>query len=446
MEDNTIESGLDLSLPAKSNSSCEIKFITMLLILVLLVSIANLVIVLRPGLKPTAQSQQLSAEQTRQLAAKLSSRNLYLPAVKVWQDYLAQAKPDDTQRAKILFQIAGLLAKAGQHEQAIEYYYRSEMAAKLDELTPEINSRIKDCFQQMGNFSALRHEIAERTGIDTSAKTEGDVIAEIGPEKITAVTLDAFIEEQVDAQLNMYAAFMPAEQLNEQKKQMLAQSADLRAKQQALQAYLVGELLYRKALDDNITEDPQVKETLAMQSKSFLGQHVLNAELAAKVNVTETDIQTYYQANKEKYIEQEKAKISNISAESEDAAKAIIASIQAGDQVDGFIETDVTKGSPIAGINGPENLAEMIFAATAGTLLDKPVQTETGWEVIRVDTKQPARQMLFEEVAQQIMGELTQLKNRDVQQQFIMTLMDEYNVIIHNAPLAEMPDSEKNQN
>jgi len=442
MEDNTTESGLDFSLPQKSSSGCGQKFIILLLILVLLAGLANLAIVLRPNLKPAAGPQQFSAEQTRDLAARLSSRNLYLPAVKVWKDYLAQAKPDDTQKAKILFQIAGLLAKAGRNEQAIEYYYRSEMAAKLDELGPEINSRIKSCFQEMGNFSALRHEIAERTGIDSSAKAGDDVIAEIGPEKITAANLDAFIEQQVDAQLSMYAAFMPAEQLNQQKKQMLAQyTSDPRAKQQVLQGYLAQELLYRKALDDNLADDPQLKEELTRQAKSLLGQHVMNTELAAKVNITETDLQTYYQANKEKYIEPEKAKISHIAAESENAAKAIIAKINAGETVDDLVEADVTKGSPVAGINGPENLGEMIFAADAGSLLGQPVQTDTGWEVIRVDSTQPARQMAFEEVGQQIMTELTQLKNRDIQQQLITTLMDEYNVIIHNAPFAEKPEN-----
>jgi len=443
MEDNTTESGLDFSLPAKSRSSCGPKFIILLLILVLLAGLANLVIVLQPDLKPAAHQQQFSAEQTRDLAAKLSSRNLYLPAVKVWKNYLAQAKPDDTQRAKILFQIAGLLAKAGQNEQAIEYYYRSEMAAKLDELGPEINSRIKSCFQEMGNFSALRHEIAERTGIDSSIKTDDDVIAEIGPEKITAANLDAFIEEQVDAQLSMYAAFMSAEQVNQQKKQMLAQyTSDPSAKQQVLQGYLAQELLYRKALDDNLADDPQIKKDIASQTKSLLSQHVMNAELAAKVNITETDLQTYYQANKEKYMEPEKARISHIAVESEDAAKAIIAKINAGETIDDLIETDVAKGSPIASIDGPENLEEMIFNADAGSVLGQPVQTNTGWEVIRVDSKQPARQMAFEEVGQQIMSELTQLKNRDIQQQLITTLMDEYNVIIHNAPFAETPEAE----
>ncbi len=446
MEDNVIESDLDFSLPAKNQSSCGLKFIIVLLIIVLLVGIINIVIVLRPDLKPAlaTQSSQLTAEQTKQLASKLSSRNLYLPAAEVWKDYLQQAKPDDTQKAKILFQIAGLLAKADKHAQALEYYYRSEMAAELDELGPEINARIKSSFQELGNFSALRHEIASRTGIDTSSETADDVIAEIGPEKITTANLDAFIEQQVDAQLGMYASFMSAEQIREQKKQMLGQYASPQAKQQLLQGYLAGELLYRKALDDNLADDPQVKEALSLQAKNFLSQHVLNEELAAKVNITETDLQTYYQANKEKYMEPEKVKISHIAADSEDAAKAIIEKIQAGQEVEGLTETDITKGSPIAGINGPENLSEMIFAAEAGSLLPEPVRTETGWEVIRVDTKQPARQMTFEEVAQQIMSELTQLKNRDIQQQLIMNLMDEYNVIIHNAPFAEKPDSEKN--
>ena len=83
-------------------------------------------------------------------------------------------------------------------------------------------------------------------------------------------------------------------------------------------------MLYRKALEDKLSEKPEVREALTQQAKSLLSQHVLNAELAAKVNITETDLRTYYQANKESYIEPEKAKISHISAESKEQAKEIM--------------------------------------------------------------------------------------------------------------------------
>ena len=63
----------------------------------------------------------------------------------------------------------------------------------------------------------------DRTSINKAQEAGGEVVAEIGAEKIMLADLDAQIENALDNQLSSVAAFMSTEQFNEQKKKMLEQ-------------------------------------------------------------------------------------------------------------------------------------------------------------------------------------------------------------------------------
>ena len=233
-----MEERLDFSLPQKERrNAVPTKILIMLLLILIGLVSAHLVIELsRKDIVSEVSAQSFSSEQTKQLAAKLAQRNLYRRAAKVWQDYLSTGKLTDAERAKTLFQIGTLLEKANLYAEAIEYYYRSEIAAKLAELGPEINAHIKDCFEKMGKFSALRYELIDRTGFKESGKAGDKIVAEIGAQKITEADLDALIENDIDNRLSLWAAFMAPEQLNEQKRQMLEQYRSPEARQGFLQS------------------------------------------------------------------------------------------------------------------------------------------------------------------------------------------------------------------
>ena len=299
-----MEEKLDFSLPAKKQKKSILPIVTVVLLIVLIgLTLYNISPQSQSGNNSTRSDSALSSEQVRQLAAQLAGRNLYTRAAEVWQDYLSGATLPGTERAKTLFEIGTLHEKAGEYAKAIEYFYRSEITEKLDELEPQINNHIKNCFEKLGMFSALRYELMDRTTLKKTEPAGGKIVAEIGPEKITAADLDALIEEAIDNQLAPMAAFMTAEQRNEQKKKMLEQYKAPAAKTQFLQSWLAQEVLYRDALEQELTERPEVKKVLEDVTRGVLSRQLMNKELADKINVTETDIRTYYQANKDKYIE-----------------------------------------------------------------------------------------------------------------------------------------------
>ena len=448
-----MEDKLDFSLPEKKNKNFVMPKISIILLLVLIgLTTANLMMNSSYKTLPIENiSSSLSTEQVRDLATKLSGRNLYTRAAKVWQDYLSIAEAADTERARILFQIGTLLEKAGKYEEAIEHYYRSEITAKLTELEPQINTHIKDCFEKLGKFSALRYELMDRTSFGRKMEAGGKIVAEIGAEKITEADLDAYIERMIDNQLAPLASFMTTEQLNEQKKRFLVQYKSPSAKQEFLESWLAQEVLYRQALEENLSEEPKAKILIVDLVRSALSQQLMNRELADKINITESDLQTYYQANKDNYVESAKASISHILVKDQQQAEDIIERLNKEEDFEkqakefsieqetkdngGKIEIDISRGSYIPVIGEYKELNDKIFVADAGEVLAEPFKTDKGWQVVKVREKYPERQKSFDEVRQQVITALLSQKRRDVQADLIEKMMDKYNVIVHTSVL-----------
>jgi parvulin-like peptidyl-prolyl isomerase len=454
---------LNFSLPEKKQKSSVANSIIIILLLILIgLSAANMA--LRPAKDnqiSNASGNSLSAEQTKELAGKLAQRNLYTRAANLWQDYLTSGELSDAERARTLFQIGTLLEKANQYDQAIEYFYRSEIVAELGELKPQINAHIRTCFEKLGKFSALRYELMDRTSIEAAPSAGAKIVAEIGAEKITEADLDGFIENEIENQLEPMAAFMTPEQLGQQKKKMLEQYKNPQAKQQYLQMWLAQEVLYRQALEEELAEKPEAKKMIDHLTRGALSQLQMNKELASKINITETDVQTYYTANKEKFIDPAKASISHILVQDQQKATELIDKIKGGEdfgelakqfskdentkEKGGKIETQTQEGSYIAGIGAYEELNKKIFAAGPAKVLDEPFETEKGWEIVKVETITPQRQKTLDEVSQQVISMLANQKRQDVQSSYIEQMMDKHNVIIHTSAFGSGSQTESQE-
>jgi len=450
---NSRQEKLDFSFPEKkSEGGAGGAFTVLLLLVAAALAAANLFVTLSERKPAPMAGGGLSTEHVKDLASKLAQRNLYSQAAATWQDYLATARLTGPEQAKIHFQIGGLLEKAGLYGDAIEHYYRSEAAAKVEELGPQINAHVKECFERLGKFSALRYELMDRTSIDATQPAGGKVVAEIGAEKITESQLDALIEESIDDQLTPMRAFMTPEQLNEQKKRASEQLRSPQAKQEFLQNWLAQEILYRQALDQQLGDKPEVKRFLHGLTRQALSRQMLDEQLASKIHITDTDVQTYYTANKDKYVEPAKAKISHIVVADDQKADELLRRLREGEDFaeiaeessldqatkdnGGKVAADVQQGSYVPGIGDANEINASIFAAEGPKLLDKPFKTDKGWEIVRVDEKHSPRPKTFDEVRQQVMRELLSRKSEEVQRDYLKELMDQHKVVVHTSVLA----------
>lgn len=445
---------LDFSLPEKKgNGSVGQTLMVLLLVALTTLVAANLAVTVRNAQPESKQGGQgLSSEQVKQLAAKLGQRGLHLEAADLWREYAASSDLAGAERARALFQAGVSLEKAGQYAQAIEQYYRSELAAPLDELAGQINTHVKQCFESLGKFAALRYELIDRTSLDPAEAAGGRIVAEIGPEKLTEAELDAMIERNIENQLASVKAFLPPEQVNEQKKRLLEQSRTPQARQQFLQSWLTQEILYRQALDEGLADKPETKQVLADMTRSVLSQQLMDEKLASQIHLTETDLRTYYSANRDQYVEPARAKISRIRVTDEDRAAELLERLGDGEDfaalarefsqdeatkaAGGAVAEEVVRGAYVPGIGDAEEINQAIFAASAPTVLAQAFQTDQGWEIVKVEEKRPERQRSYEEVQQQVMQELLRRKQQEVQQDYIQEMMDRHNVIVRTSALA----------
>jgi len=303
-----------------------------LLFLVLIVGILNVVVTLSRGGGSTAPTASgLRPEAQKDLAMKLERQELSGPAAAAWQEYLAAAQPNTEERAKIWYRIGKLRQGAGEHEKALESYYRSESFARLDDLGPEISRRTQECLEARGKFAALRYELAERVGVGDQKDAGGEeVVAEIGPQKITKADLDRRIEEQIERQLTRFAAYMPDEQRRKQKEALLKQFSSAQQRLQLLNQFVVEEVLYRRARADKLADDPVTRGMLRDAERGILAQKVIEKELADQIRITPGDMKTYYEAHKKDYVRPARAQISHILVKDQKAADNVLKKLKEG--------------------------------------------------------------------------------------------------------------------
>lgn len=141
------------------------------------------------------------------------------------------------------------------------------------------------------------------------------------------------------------------------------------------------------------------------------------------VEVTDEEVATYFDENKESLGQPESVRVSHILVETEDEAKALLAELNdgadfaevaKGKSIDtasavqggsvGFIERD----SPIT-----EPFKTAAFALAAGEI-SEPIESEFGWHLIKVDERLEAEEATLDSSRDHIREILVQQKSRSV--------------------------------
>ena len=393
------------------------------------------------------------ADARKDLALRLENSDLPVAAAAVWQEYINTALPDAEEVAKIHYRIGKLFKEAGDWENALTHYYRSESAAALDDLSLEMSRRASQCLELLGKFSAMDRDFAERTRIDGSRDTGGErIVAEIGTEKISAADLDRRIEKLIDGQLARVASMAPPDQLKAQKRQMLKALDNPRQRAAILNEIILREVMYREARREKLAEDPDVRELLRDTEKNILAQRLVDRELAAGIQITPGDVQTYYEARKDDYMDPEKVQISVILVDDDEAAGKARGRLDAGETFEDLAKElssdtatredggEVPRWLPrteiAALLSVDAEAAARLFATGEGTVADGAVKSERGVWIVKVRTRRPARQKPFEEIRADAFRALRLAKVREITEALAARLKEEFNVVIHQAALS----------
>ena len=250
----------------------------------------------------SSASSGLSDKKLEELALKLENQKLPGAAARAWTEYLGSSRPGGEEAARIWFRIGKLYQEGGDSERALEAYYRSEAIAKLDELEPEISKRTSECLEALGKFAALNYELEERTAYAKSDSAGGrDVLAEIGNWKITRADLDVMIEAEIDAQLGQLAASLTPDERRAQNQKLLDEVLKQGERDKWLQRFIAEEMLYRRAREEKLADDPEFRALTRNLERKILAQRLLDGEFAKRVSIAPDELKMYYEGHKDSF-------------------------------------------------------------------------------------------------------------------------------------------------
>ena len=172
---------------------------------------------------------------------------------------------------------------------------------------------------------------------------------------------------------------------------------------QLIEGLIESRLLAQAARRAGLMDDPQVKRRLAFVTTDVLQQTYLNQLLAEQI--TEEKLRAEYEATIGAEPGEEEVSARHILLEDEDAARAVIEALAAGDD---FATLAQTRSTGPSGPNGGDlgfftktqmvaPFAEAAFALNPGEYTVVPVQTQFGWHVIKVEDRRLSAPPSFEE-------------------------------------------------
>jgi peptidyl-prolyl cis-trans isomerase C len=217
---------------------------------------------------------------------------------------------------------------------------------------------------------------------------------------------------------------VPAQQVDTQMQQLLQRFPSQEALEQALTA-------------QNLTLD-SVKKDVESQ---LLRQQLVKKEILDKVKVSAGDVQTFYDQNKDKYVEEEQVRASHIlirvpqEASPEDDAKLkrkADDTLKRAKQGENFAALASEMSDDGSKENGGDlgffprgrmvaPFEEVAFALQPGQM-SEVVRTQFGYHIIKAEERKTGRALAFDEAKSQVQEDLTQQQTYERYQQYMAGL------------------------
>lgn len=239
-----------------------------------------------------ASKPSLSAEKKRELANALYTQELYSQAIGEYQDYLRSYPLDEKEQANISYQVANIyFERLKDYENALAYFIRAKTLDPESNIQSQVSKKIVECLERMHRSTDARQVVAQASALDESQKPQprpGEVLARIGEREITSGDL--------------------AYQIKQLPEYLQGQFQSPEAQKEFLRQYIAQELLYDSAKRKGLDQDKEVIEGVFQAQKALMSQKLLEEEIEAEAglgNYNNSDVETYYKANRERYAEKD---------------------------------------------------------------------------------------------------------------------------------------------
>lgn len=240
------------------------------------------------------------------------------------------------------------------------------------------------------------------------------VLAEVNGKKITGVDYNLFIDS-LNPQLKQYFG---GEELNKDVVNELVYQA----------------LLYEDAIEKGMDKENEFIQVVEKTKESMLKTYALG-KLLATAEVKDEDIKKFYEENKDAFKQAESADASHILVEEEDKAREIYEKIKNGGDFEELAKEYSTcpskeKGGNLGTFTKGQMVKEFedaVFENEVGTITE-PVKTQFGYHIIKINQKNDARELSFDEVKDRIVEQVRRQKEQEIYNKKITELKDKYEV------------------
>jgi len=203
-------------------------------------------------------------------------------------------------------------------------------------------------------------------------------------------------------------------------------------RQAILEQLINKELIFMDAKKSLLEMDPEYKAQLEKLKKELLSNFYVEKFLR-DVKVKDEDVKKYFDEHADEFIGEETVSASHILVETEEKAKDILAKIESGEMTfeDAAKAFSTCPSSQRGGDLGAFGKGQMVpefdkacFEMEVGELRG-PVQTQFGFHLIRLDAKNEAKPVTFEEVK----DELAQHLLSEAQQKAYQSKMNQLRIL-----------------
>ncbi|MBU3147001.1 peptidylprolyl isomerase [Clostridium sp. CF012] len=205
-------------------------------------------------------------------------------------------------------------------------------------------------------------------------------------------------------------------------------------KKQFLDQIINFELIYNHALDSNMKNDPEYIEQIAIIEKEVLTQIGVKS-IMTDVDITEDEIQKYYESNSEMFKSEETASAKHILVDTLDQMKEIKSEIDNGMSFEEAAKKySKCPSSAQGGSLGSFTRGRMVpeFEKAAFELevgeISEPVKTQFGYHLIQLDEKSSQDVKSLEESKQMIVKNILNQKQNEKYISTVTELKNKYTV------------------
>jgi parvulin-like peptidyl-prolyl isomerase len=236
------------------------------------------------------------------------------------------------------------------------------------------------------------------------------------------------------------------------------EEAALAARPLVLEKMIGQELMLAEALARGYGDTPEVRRELHAYETRLLVPRFLRQVVASEITVTEEEMEAYYEAQKESFHRPPRIRLGQITVASEEEAERIARLLREGADLawlarqhstDRFKDDGGDRGWVTPSRSG-DPLEEGLFEAEAGDVLG-PAKREDAYIVVRVAAREEQGIYTLEEIGGNIRQTLSDRKAQQELHDFIQTLRDRSEIVIHEdvldtmrisgAPVAEDEDA-----